>query len=159
MSGRSPDPGTSVPARRKPLPRRSEVRWIHGGGVRAGLAMLRPGRRDTGSTIGRTRWRVGRGSNCQTGPDTPRRQEPSSPFPCSAARNVDVTTKVTPYVTPARYGLDYSLVLRFAASCGRHCEGHRTIRRSRMGREFGSLWGMPLERFRGASGRRSTFLP
>src|SRR5512144_1610922 len=26
------------------------------------------------------------------------------------------------------------------------------------GEEFGSLWGMPLERFRGASGRRSTFL-
>ena len=72
----------------------------------SGLALvtLRPGRRDTGSTIGRTRWRAGRGSNCQTGPDTPRRQESSSRFPCSTTRNADVTGKITPYVTPSRYG-------------------------------------------------------
>jgi hypothetical protein len=35
IANASPDPGTSVPARRKPLPRRSEVRLEHGGGVRA----------------------------------------------------------------------------------------------------------------------------
>jgi hypothetical protein len=42
VSGRSPDPGTSVPARRKPLPRRSEVRLEHGGGVRAGSGNVTP---------------------------------------------------------------------------------------------------------------------
>ena len=45
------------------------------------LAMLRPGRRDTGSTARRTRRHAGRGSNCQNGPDTPRRSGGLFPFP------------------------------------------------------------------------------
>src|SRR5512132_1452326 len=87
-------------------PFRGAVRCAWNTVVGSGLALvtLRPGRRGTGSTLRRTRWHAGRGSNCQTGPGTPRRQESSSPFPCSAARNVDVTGKITPYVTPSRYG-------------------------------------------------------
>ena len=45
-----------------------------------------------------------RGSNYQNGPGTPRREETFARFPGFPARNVDVTIKVTPCVTPSRYG-------------------------------------------------------
>jgi hypothetical protein len=63
-------------------PFRGAVRCVGYTGAGSGLAlvMLRPGRRNAGSTIGRTRWRAGRGSNYQNGPDTPRRPGGFCPY-------------------------------------------------------------------------------
>jgi hypothetical protein len=84
-----------------------------GAGSGLALVMLRPGRREPCSTVGRTMDHGSRGSNYQNGPDTPRGPEASALFPCFGTRNDEFTPNVTPCVTLRRYGFRHPAALRF----------------------------------------------